>query len=60
VAEKQISEGDFTKALLKISTIAKELAVVAEKMAQMDCLQKLTNVDSKILKYITTAQSLYI
>lgn len=60
VAEKQISAGDFTKALLKISTIAKELAVVAEKMAQMDCLQKLTNVDSKILKYITTAQSLYI
>ena len=33
VAEKQISAGDFTKALLKISTIAKELAVVAEKMA---------------------------
>lgn len=60
VAEKQISAGDFTKALLKISTIAKELAVVAEKMTQMDCLQKLTNVDSKILKYITTAQSLYI
>ena len=60
VAEKQISAGDFTKALLKISTIAKELAVVAEKMTQIDCLQKLTNVDSKILKYITTAQSLYI
>lgn len=60
VAEKQISAGDFTKALLKISTIAKELAVVAEKMTQMDCLHKLTNVDSKILKYITTAQSLYI
>lgn len=60
VAEKQISAGDFTKALLKISTIAKELAVVAEKMTQMECLQKLTNVDSKILKYITTAQSLYI
>ncbi len=60
VAEKQISAGDFTKALLKISTIAKELAVVAEKMTQIDCLHKLTNVDSKILKYITTAQSLYI
>ena len=60
VAEKQISAGDFTKALLKISTIVKELAVVAEKMTQIDCLQKLTNVDSKILKYITTAQSLYI
>lgn len=60
VAEKQISTGDFTKALLKISTICRELAVVAEKMNNLDCLHKISQVDSKILKYITTAQSLYI
>lgn len=60
VAEKQISTGDFTKALLKISTICRELAVVAEKMNKLDCLHKISQVDSKILKYITTAQSLYI
>ena len=60
VADKQISAGDFTKALLKISTISRELAVVAEKMNKLDSLHKLTQVDSKLLKYITTAQSLYI
>jgi len=60
VADKTISAGDFTKALLKISTIVRELAGIAEKMNKIECLQKLTQVDSKILKYITTSQSLYI
>ena len=60
VAEKGISAGDFTKALLKISTIARELSVVAEKMSQIEFLHKLSETDGNILKYITTAQSLYI
>ena len=60
VALKGISAGDFTKALLKISTIVRELAVVAEIMNQIECLHKLSETDGKILKYITTAQSLYI
>jgi len=60
VAQKGISAGDFTKALLKISTIVRELSVVTEKMNQIECLHKLSESDSKILKYITTAQSLYI
>ena len=60
VALKGISAGDFTKALLKISTIVRELSVVAEIMNQIECLHKLSETDSKILKYITTAQSLYI
>jgi superfamily II RNA helicase len=60
VADKTISTGDFTKALLKISTIVRELSSIAEKINNVECLQKLTQVDSKILKYITTSQSLYI
>jgi len=60
VADKGISVGDFTKALLKISTIARELSVVAELSSKLECLHKLTQVDSKILKYVTTAQSLYV
>ena len=60
VAEKGISVGDFTKALLKVSTIARELSVVAESFGQVECLHKLSHVDSKILKYVTTAQSLYV
>lgn len=60
VAERSISVGDFTKALLKISTIVREISVVAEKMNQVECLHKLSRIDGKILKYITTSQSLYI
>lgn len=59
-ASKEISPGDFTKALLKISNIVRELSVVAEKMNQIECLHKLSQIDGKLLKYITTSQSLYI
>jgi len=60
VADLGISVGDFTKALLKISTIARELSVVAELACEMPCLYKLSQVNSRILKYVTTAQSLYV
>lgn len=60
VALKGISVGDFTKALLKISTIIREIGVIAEKMGQIECLHKLSECDNFILKYITTAQSLYV
>jgi len=60
VADKGISVGDFTKALLKVSTIARELSVVAETSNEIECLHKLSQIDSKILKYVTTAQSLYV
>ena len=58
--EKGISSGDFTKAMLKVSTIARELSVVAELFGNMQCLQKLKQVDGCLLKYISTSQSLYV
>lgn len=60
VALLGISVGDFTKALLKISTIAREWMVVAEVACETACAHKLSQVDSTILKYVTTAQSLYV
>lgn len=60
VALLGISVGDFTKALLKISTIAREWMVVAELACETACAHKLSQVDSTILKYVTTAQSLYV
>jgi superfamily II RNA helicase len=60
VAILGISVGDFTKALLKISTIARELSIVAELACETAFQHKLSQVDSKILKYVTTAQSLYV
>ena len=63
--EKEISTGDFSKAMMKISAICRELSVVAEMNTSIDMnsiewLQKLSRVDGLILKYIATNQSLYI
>jgi superfamily II RNA helicase len=60
VAEKGISIGDFTKAMLKISTIVKELTAIAEAQGQVDFAFRLGQIDPMILKYVTTSQSLYV
>jgi hypothetical protein len=58
--DKGISIGDFTKAVMKISTIAKEWSNITEQFSQIELLHKLSQIDGKILKYVTTAQSLYV
>jgi len=58
--EKGISIGDFTKAVMKISTIAKEWSNISEQFSQIELLHKLGKIDGKILKYVTTMQSLYV
>jgi superfamily II DNA/RNA helicase len=59
--ERGISVGDFTKAMLKISTISKEWIKLLDGDAEhVECLHKLSQIDGLILKYITTAQSLYV
>ena len=60
VADKGISVGDFNKAMMKIATISKELAKVAEELGKMDLLHKLSKIDGLVFKYVTTAQSLYL
>ena len=57
---KDISVGDFTKAILKISNIVKEFSNIAESSVNTEFLYKLSQIDSLILKYVTTAQSLYV
>ena len=58
--EKNISIGDFVKAVMKISAIAKELANVGERLGKVDMIHKLNQIDTLILKYVTMNQSLYI
>ena len=58
--EKGISIGEFTKGILKISVIVKELSVVFELFGYIGSLHKLSQIDKMILKYITICQSLYI
>lgn len=61
--EKDISVGDFTKAILKIATVAKELRGLYELPCcntQTEWLYKLSQIDDMVLKYIATNQSLYV
>ena len=60
VSEKGISTGDFTKSMLKIVTISKEWISVFEELGNVDIVYKLTKIEGMILKYVTTAQSLYV
>jgi hypothetical protein len=63
LSEKDISLGDFTKAILKIATVAKELRGLYELPCcntQTEWLHKLSQIEDMILKYIATNQSLYV
>ena len=58
--EREISVGDFTKAVLKIATITNEFMIMAENMGETELLHKLSQTGPMILKYVTTSQSLYV
>jgi hypothetical protein len=55
-----VSIGDFTKAMLKIVTITKELMNVCEIIGEMELMYKLSKIEGLVLKYVTTSQSLYV
>jgi hypothetical protein len=55
-----ISTGDFTKAVLKIATIGREVAAMAEREGLLDLLATLSRIDDQILKFIVVNQSLYV
>jgi superfamily II RNA helicase len=52
-----VSIGDFTKAILKISTLGRELMGICECV---ELAHKLSQIDALILKYVATNQSLYL
>jgi len=58
--EKGVSIGDFTKAMLKISTVVRELISVCEKTGKVELMSRLSQIDPLILKHVTTNQSLYL
>ena len=64
VKDWNISIGDFTKAMLKIVTIAKELVNIFETeptlLNHVESLQKLSKIEEMVLKYVMTSQSLYV
>ena len=60
LSEKSISIGDFTKAMMKIVTISREFDNVCETIVDLESIYKLKQVEALILKYVLTAQSLYV
>ena len=58
--EMNISIGDFSKAILKVVAIIKEMILVCEKSNELYCLSKLVNIENNILKYVATTRSLYV
>jgi len=61
-----VSAGDFAKACMKVSAIAKEIGAMCEVMEPIvgskaiELLYVLSDVDLMILKHIATTQSLYL
>jgi hypothetical protein len=60
LCQKDISLGDFNKGLLKIVTISKEYIKLFTALEQVEILHKFVDIEKRILKYVTTSQSLYV
>jgi superfamily II RNA helicase len=58
--EKNISLGDFVKAILKINNIAKEIEKICEIKNNIVLLEKIKQIPALTLKYVVTNQSLYL
>ena len=57
---KNISLGDFVKAVLKINNIAKEMEKICELKNNIVLLEKIKQIPVLTLKYVVTNQSLYL
>ena len=60
LSKKEIGLGDFTKAMLKIATVAREWSAISEIAENIPLSYKLMQIDTMVLKYIATNQSLYV
>lgn len=62
LADLGISLGDFSKSVLKISAVVKELIAMCEICGEsaLEFQSKLSYVDAHILKYVIVNQSLYV
>jgi superfamily II RNA helicase len=56
----EIGLGDFTKAILKVATIAREMCAVCEIRGDLGRMQQMIELQKLLLKYVATSQSLYV
>jgi hypothetical protein len=55
-----LSAGEFTKSVLKVAALAREVAAAATEIDRLDLAAALAGIDAAVLKYIANAQSLYV
>jgi hypothetical protein len=56
-----ISLGDFTKAVLKIIAISKQLVSILENKPEwLEIVSSLSKVEGNVAKYVVSCQSLYV
>jgi len=60
LVSREISLGDFIKAVLKMVVIAKEFETICEQLGDIDFLHRLREIGPLICKYVATSQSLYV
>jgi len=58
--EKGVFLGEFVKAILKINNIANEMIKVTESVGKIGLTHKLSQISDLTLKFVATAQSLYV
>jgi superfamily II RNA helicase len=58
--EKDISLGDFVKAILKINNICREIESIAEENGNIKLLKMISGISKLIIKYVASSESLYV
>lgn len=60
IQEQGTFVGEWVKVLLKMVTVARELAMVFEKMGKVGCVAQLATIPEMVMKSVVTNQSLYV
>ena len=56
----EIMTGEFIKCLLKLSAATKEINKMCDELGYVGLMDKMKDIDTKLLKYVVTPQSLYL
>ena len=52
--------GDFSKGIIHLVNMFKELEIALENINNIELLQKIKNIPDLMMKYVVTTQSLYL
>lgn len=58
--QESVFVGEWVKVLLKMVNIARELAMVFDKIGKVGCVAQLSSIPEKVMKSVVTNQSLYV